>query len=156
MGEGESLLPSALINGSTTAVILVAKSLITTCATTVKYPHEVLRMRMQTQTQKLHPESGTHLYSQASPGDGTPMGVPYGSVYQPRCSGLVHTCWIILAEEGRKAFHTEMGTDLIRAVPAAMTTMVTFGSVKAAIGRLQEEGKGLEEGKRLEGERTAV
>jgi len=29
----------------------------------------------------------------------------------------------------------------LRAVPAAMTTMLTFESVKGVIGRLQDEGK---------------
>jgi solute carrier family 25 folate transporter 32 len=30
---------------------------------------------------------------------------------------------------------------MIRAVPAAMTTMLTFESIKGFVGRLQEEGK---------------
>jgi solute carrier family 25 folate transporter 32 len=36
-----------------------------------------------------------------------------------------------------------MGTNMIRAVPAAMTTMLTYESIKGFIGRLQEEGREL-------------
>jgi solute carrier family 25 folate transporter 32 len=37
-----------------------------------------------------------------------------------------------------------MGTNLIRAIPAAMTTMLTYETVKASIWRLQKEGEELE------------
>jgi solute carrier family 25 folate transporter 32 len=37
-----------------------------------------------------------------------------------------------------------MGTNLIRAIPAAMTTMLTFETVKASIWRLQKEATELE------------
>ncbi|KAK5701934.1 hypothetical protein LTR97_004752 [Elasticomyces elasticus] len=142
---GESPPPSAPTNGSTTAGILAATFLSKTCATTATYPHEVLRTRMQTQTRNLHPESGTHVHSQALPRGGKLVGNTDGSAYRPKYSGVINTCRIILAEEGWRAFYNGMGTNLIRAVPAAMTTMLTFESVKGAIGRLQEEGKMLKE-----------
>ena len=61
--------------------------------------------------------------------------------YEPRYRGVIRTCRIILQEEGWRAFYNGMGTNMIRAVPAAMTTMLTFESIKGAIGQLQEEGR---------------
>ena len=69
------------------------------------------------------------------------VGTSDGMPYQPRYKGIIRTCRIILAEEGWRAFYNGMGTNMIRAVPAAMTTMLTFESIKGAIGRLQDEGR---------------
>jgi solute carrier family 25 folate transporter 32 len=58
---------------------------------------------------------------------------------------VLDTCRTILREEGWRAFYNGMGTNMIRAVPAAMTTMLTYESVKGWIGRLQEEGREIQE-----------
>ena len=46
---------------------------------------------------------------------------------------------MILREEGWRAFYNGMGTNMVRAVPAAMTTMLTFETLKGSIGRMREE-----------------
>ncbi|KAK5127358.1 hypothetical protein LTR85_006697 [Meristemomyces frigidus] len=133
--------------GKNTLGILAATFLSKVCATSATYPHEVLRTRMQTQQRHVQPEShgnglSSQHHSQALP-QGKRVGNTDGSAYQPRYRGVVRTFRIILREEGWRAFYNGMGTNMIRAVPAAMTTMLTFESIKGGIGTLQEEGNEL-------------
>ncbi|GAB7351978.1 hypothetical protein MBLNU459_g2504t2 [Dothideomycetes sp. NU459] len=64
-----------------------------------------------------------------------------GMINKPRYHGVLRTCKTILREEGWRAFYNGLGTNLIRAVPAAMTTMLTFETLKSSMIRLQQEGK---------------
>ncbi|KAF2759475.1 mitochondrial folate transporter-like protein/carrier [Pseudovirgaria hyperparasitica] len=141
------------------------------CATTATYPHEVLRTRLQTQQRSLPSTSsegvsfrGSLGEPSTSRGSGTagrassegvlPRAVlgltashPPGSassdgmINLPRYHGVVKTFKTILAEEGWRAFYNGMGTNMVRAVPAAMTTMITYEVLKKACHRLQEEGQ---------------
>ncbi|KAF1986637.1 calcium-binding mitochondrial carrier protein Aralar2 [Aulographum hederae CBS 113979] len=111
-----------------------------TCATCATYPHEILRTRLQTQQR-------TPSYSQFESGLVRPAGsaTSDGMINLPRYRGVVRTFKIILAEEGWRAFYNGMGTNLVRTVPAAMTTMITFEAMKSTITSLQEHGRLLED-----------
>ena len=116
-------------------------------ATSATYPHEVLRTRLQTQQRHHQPEAastpgiGPLHHSEGLTSKAKRIGTTDGMSYRPRYRGVIQTCRIILQEEGWRAFYNGMGTNMIRAIPAAMTTMLTFESVKAALGRLQEDGR---------------
>ncbi|EXJ77682.1 hypothetical protein A1O3_09911 [Capronia epimyces CBS 606.96] len=95
------------------------------CASTATYPHEVLRTRLQTQ--------------QRTSGISTSDGM----AVKARYSGILHMCKVILQEEGWRAFYAGIGTNLIRAVPAAMTTMLTYEWLQKFIHRAQIKGEEL-------------
>lgn len=58
-----------------------------------------------------------------------------------RYRGIMHTCKVMLAEEGWRAFYAGIGVNLVRAVPAAMTTMLTYEYLQRTIQDLQAEGQ---------------
>ena len=93
------------------------------CASTATYPHEVIRTRLQTQTRQTNVMSS----------DGMRAVRRYG--------GILHTCKVMLAEEGWRAFYAGIGVNLVRAVPAAMTTMLTYEYLQQAIQDLQLGGE---------------
>lgn len=132
MGEVPS---SSSTTGSNTLGILAATFFSKIVATTATYPHEVLRTRLQTQQRV----TGGHHNGPSSLQHSAP------SAFKPHYEGVINTFQIILKEEGWRAFYNGMGTNMIRAVPAAMTTMLTFESVKSAIGKMQEEGRELKQ-----------
>lgn len=115
------------------------------CATTATYPHEVLRTRLQTQQRTIPSSSMDELsfrgglgHVNMSRGPGTSSSD--GMINIPRYRGMIRTISTILQEEGWRAFYNGMGTNLLRAVPAAMTTMLTYETLKTVIHQLQVEG----------------
>jgi solute carrier family 25 folate transporter 32 len=115
-------------------------------ATSATYPHEVLRTRLQTQQRSLPTISHDHVsfrggnngqgYQTRPPGTSSSDGM----INQPRYRGIIRTCTVILKEEGWRAFYNGMGTNMVRAVPAAVTTMMTFESLKMIHHRMKMEG----------------
>jgi solute carrier family 25 (mitochondrial folate transporter), member 32 len=133
--------------GSHWVGISLATFLSKVCASTATYPHEVLRTRLQ--TQQRHPPASSpeeiafrggldHPVDRGRPpGAASSDGMPN----RPRYAGAWRTCQTILREEGWRAFYSGIGTNLIRAIPAAMTTMLTYEYLKKTISTFQHEGR---------------
>lgn len=66
----------------------------------------------------------------------------------PRYRGVIQTFNTILREEGWRAFYNGMGTNMVRAVPAAVTTMLTYESLKSFYQRIKFEGEQIEQQRR--------
>jgi solute carrier family 25 folate transporter 32 len=131
--------------------IAAATVLSKIAATSATYPHEVLRTRLQTQQRSLPTQSHDHIsfrggqdgsgYKTRPPGTASSDGM----INIPRYRGVIRTCAVILQEEGWRAFYNGMGTNMVRAVPAAVTTMMTFESLKIIHQKLKYEGQQLQE-----------
>jgi solute carrier family 25 folate transporter 32 len=89
-------------------------------ASAATYPHEVIRTRLQTQQRGL-------------------AGKP-AQPTRPRYKGIIVTTRTILREEGWRAFYAGMGTNMMRAVPAAVTTMLTYEYAVSTMRKAKEDG----------------
>jgi len=115
-------------------------------ASSATYPHEVIRTRLQTQQRTAMPSSTSEYAAFRGGIEGSEVHSPANIIAKtkavlPRYKGVITTFKTILREEGWRAFYAGMGTNMMRAVPAATTTMLTYEFVMKHLNYSRDEGK---------------
>ena len=135
------------VEGNTTSHwmgVLSASVFSKIMASSATYPHEVIRTRLQTQQRSM--PSASSEYSAFRGGLENSENHTASAIISktkaaiPRYNGIVTTFKTILREEGWRAFYAGMGTNMMRAVPAATTTMLTYEFIMKHLNHAKTEG----------------
>ena len=116
------------------------------CASTATYPHEVVRTRLQTQQRSTTSRSfqgASHKQGAVTPAQATKMQrTTLAAANGLRPKGTLQICRVIYLEEGWRGFYAGLGANLIRTIPSAMTTILTFEYLKKTLFYIQQDQEG--------------